>query len=193
MFQVAFEAAAGTGLVDAADSGTRATILKRLKKASTEGRAAIEELLMEDGGGTECAKRLSDLQDNLIRSIYGFASEQTYPPVRPEDKLMAVVAVGGYGRGTLAPGSDIDLLFISPSHVGPRFRKIVEYILYLLWDMDFKVGHATRSVQECLRLSRTDMTIRTAILESRLIAGEEKMFNELVRAVRRRYRERHRG
>ena len=92
---------------------------------------------------------------------------------------MAIVAVGGYGRGTLAPGSDIDLLFLLPYKQTPWGEQIVEYLLYMLWDLGLKVGHATRNVDECIRLSRTDMTIRTAILEARFLWGDEALFDEL--------------
>ncbi|TIU16729.1 MAG: hypothetical protein E5W20_04675, partial [Mesorhizobium sp.] len=89
---------------------------------------------------------------------------------------MAVVAVGGYGRGTLAPGSDIDLLFLLPYKQTPWGEQTVEYMLYMLWDMGLKVGHATRNIDECLRLSRTDITIRTSILEARFLWGERKLY-----------------
>lgn len=93
---------------------------------------------------------------------------------------MSVVAVGGYGRGTLAPGSDVDLLFLLPYKQTPWGEQIVEYILYMLWDLGLKVGHATRNVEECLRLSKSDMTIRTAILEARHVWGDTDLYEELV-------------
>ena len=97
---------------------------------------------------------------------------------------MAVVAVGGYGRGTLAPGSDIDLLFLLPYKQTPWGEQIVEYMLYMLWDLGLKVGHATRNIDECMRLSRSDMTIRTAILEARFVWGERGAVRRADRALR---------
>ena len=96
---------------------------------------------------------------------------------------MAVVAVGGYGRGTLAPGSDIDLLFLLPYKQTPWGESVVEFILYMLWDLGLKVGHATRTVDECIRLARSDMTIRTALLEARYIWGDEALFDDAGRAA----------
>jgi [protein-PII] uridylyltransferase len=80
----------------------------------------------------------------------------------------------------LAPGSDIDLLFLLPYKLTALGESLVEYILYMLWDMGFKVGHATRTLEECIRLSRDDMTIRTAILEARFLWGNTDLFDEML-------------
>jgi len=93
---------------------------------------------------------------------------------------MAVVATGGYGRGVLAPGSDIDLLFLLPYKQTAWGESVAETILYCLWDMGLKVGHATRSVNECIRAAKADMTIRTAVLEARFLLGDRKLYDELV-------------
>src|SRR5213079_3441722 len=88
------------------------------------------------------------------------------------------VATGGYGRGILAPSSDIDLLFLLPYKQTAWSESIAEAILYALWDMGLKVGHATRSVNECIRQSKADMTIRTALLEARYLLGDRPLFDE---------------
>ena len=87
---------------------------------------------------------------------------------------MAVVATGGYGRGLLAPGSDIDLLFLLPYKQTAWGESVAEAILYCLWDLGLKVGHATRSIDECIRQAKADMTIRTAVLESRFLLGDKQ-------------------
>ncbi len=154
----------------------RAELLAVLKEASAEGRENARNLLRTDGSGLKCAYRISGLQDLIISCIYDFAVQHAFPGA---SQKMAVAAVGGYGRGTLAPGSDIDLLFILPGAQAERTTRVVEFILYLLWDMGFKVGHASRTVEECIKLSRSDMTIRTAILETRYICGHEPLVSEL--------------
>ena len=170
---------------------TRTAIVDRLKAVLAEGRAEAERQLRADGRGTLCARRLSDLQDEIIRAIHDFAVEHVYPVDNPSRaERMAIVAVGGYGRGTLAPGSDIDLLFLLPYKQTPWGESVVEYILYMLWDLGQKVGHATRTVDECIRLARSDMTIRTAMLEARYIWGDKALFDELVGALRHRGRAR---
>ncbi|NKL75747.1 [protein-PII] uridylyltransferase [Rhizobium leguminosarum] len=154
----------------------RADLLAVLKKASTEGRQKAREALMADGGGLNCAYRISWLQDQITTVLYNFATAHIFP--QQKDKF-AVTAVGGYGRDTLAPGSDIDLLFLFLPRPAEETHKAVEFMLYVLWDMGFKVGHATRTVEECIALSKSDMTIRTAILEMRYICGLQRLETEL--------------
>jgi len=162
-------------------AGVRDQALAILRRTIAEGRARAEAMLREDGGGTACAERLSHLMDEVIRALYDFATEHVYRSRNPSAaERMAVVAVGGYGRGTLAPGSDIDLLFVLPYKQTPWGEQVVEYILYVLWDLGLKVGHATRTVEECVRLSRADITIRTSILEARFLWGEERLLDDLV-------------
>ncbi|MBB5754077.1 [protein-PII] uridylyltransferase [Prosthecomicrobium pneumaticum] len=171
--------AAGAGKAEA-----RAALLAHLKTRLKDGRAEAERRLLAGtrGSGRHCARALSDLQDGIIRLLYEVAVGQVYPAENPSNaERMAVVAVGGYGRGMLAPGSDIDLLFLLPYKQTPWGESVVEFILYMLWDLGLKVGHATRSVDECIRLARTDMTIRTAILEARFLWGEEALFRDLSR------------
>ncbi|WP_152046662.1 [protein-PII] uridylyltransferase [Aureimonas psammosilenae] len=158
----------------------RAGVQKLLRERIVAARKAAEAMLFSDGGGLACAARLSIIQDELIRAIFDFAQAHVFDTVNlSAAERMAVVAVGGYGRGTLAPGSDIDLLFLLPYKQTAFGEQIVEYLLYMLWDLGFKVGHATRSVEECIRLSKSDMTIRTSILERRLVTGEAMLFEEL--------------
>ena len=166
---------------DGNSSDVRLKVLTRLKEVSANGRAKAEELLIEDGSGADCAARLSHLQDEIIRCIYDFAIVHVLRASNlSEGERMAVVAVGGYGRATLAPGSDIDLLFLLPYKLTSLGESLVEYILYMLWDMGFKVGHATRTLDECIRLSRDDMTIRTSILEARFLWGNSNLFDEML-------------
>jgi [protein-PII] uridylyltransferase len=158
----------------------RAAVARRLKAALTEARARAEQLLLKDRHGRRCAERLSGLQDEIIRILFDFAAGALYPPqVRSQAERMAVIATGGYGRGLLAPGSDIDLLFVLPYKQTAWGESVAEALLYCLWDMGQKVGHATRSVNECIRQAKADMTIRTALLESRYLFGDAALHGEL--------------
>ncbi len=159
----------------------RGAVAQRLKTALVEGRAAAERLLLKDRRGRLCAERLGFMQDEIIRVLYEFAERHLYPVQNPsESERMAIIATGGYGRGILAPGSDIDLLFLLPYKKTAWSESIAEAILYALWDMGLKVGYATRSVNECIRQSKADMTIRTAVLEARYLLGDRKLFDELM-------------
>src|SRR5215472_17310560 len=154
---------------------------QRLKAAHADARILAEQLLLEDRHGRACAERLCRLQDDIIRVIYDFAARHLYPPQTASDaEHMAVIATGGYGRGLMAPGSDIDLLFLLPYKQTAWGESIAETILYCLWDMGLKVGHATRSVDECIRQAKADMTIRTAVLEGRFLLGDQALFDELI-------------
>ncbi|HYY36906.1 MAG TPA: bifunctional uridylyltransferase/uridylyl-removing protein, partial [Xanthobacteraceae bacterium] len=159
----------------------RLAVSRQLRGALGRGRAAVERLLIADRHGRRCAERLCTMQDEIIRVLFEFAIKHLYPAQNPsEAERMAIVATGGYGRGVLAAGSDIDLLFLLPYKQTAWGESVAETILYCLWDMGLKVGHATRSVNECIRAAKDDMTIRTALLEARYLFGERKLYDELV-------------
>ena len=96
-----------------------------------------------------------------------------------EGERIAVLAVGGYGRAEMAPHSDVDLLFLTPWKITPWAEAVIESMLYMLWDLKLKVGHSSRTVADCLRLGRDDITIRTALLEHRFICGHAPLETEL--------------
>ena len=158
----------------------RVAVAQCLKAALMRGRARAEDLLRKDRHGRRCAERLCQMQDDIIRILFDFTGTELYPTRVPsEAEHMAVIATGGYGRGLLAPGSDIDLLFLLPYKQTAWGESVAEALLYCLWDMGLKVGHATRSVDESIRQAKADMTIRTALLESRYVLGDAKLHNEL--------------
>jgi [protein-PII] uridylyltransferase len=159
----------------------RLEVARRIKAALVQGRAAAENLLIKDRHGRRCAERLCFMQDEIIRVLYEFTAKHLYPAENPsEAEHMAIVATGGYGRGVLAAGSDIDLLFLLPYKQTAWGESVAETILYCLWDTGLKVGHATRSINECIRQAKADMTVRTALLESRYLLGDNKLYDELV-------------
>jgi [protein-PII] uridylyltransferase len=158
----------------------RPAVLGLFKQALAEGRAEVQHRFEAGCGGRQAARDLAYLTDQLLRLLYDDVAQRVYPTANPTlSERMAVVAVGGYGRGELAPQSDVDLLFLLPYKQTPLGEQIVETMLYLLWDLGLKVGHATRSIDECLRMARNDVTIRTALLEARYIWGDQPLFDEL--------------
>jgi len=162
----------------------RRALVPLIRAFAATMRSEAEAKLVADGRGTACARALSDAQDLLIRLLFtlGRGVYKAHNPSAAE--RIAVVAVGGYGRGTLAPGSDIDLLFLLPYKQTAWGESVVEFILYLLWDSGFKVGHAVRSIDESLRLARSDSTIQTAVLEARYLCGDRQLYEELDKRYR---------
>ncbi len=162
-------------------SDVRLDVVEALKEALASGRKRAEAMLRADGSGMACAMRLSGEMDVIISTLFRFAASHVYPSVNPSvGERIAVVAVGGYGRGTLAPGSDIDLLFLLPWKQTPWGEQVIEFILYTLWDLGLKVGHATRSLEDSIRMAKTDVTVRTAVLEARLVHGDRDVFDTLM-------------
>jgi [protein-PII] uridylyltransferase len=168
-------------LADAQTGDTfRAALARMMKAELAQAREAAQAQLLRDRHGRRCAERLCEVQDQVIRLVFDAATRHLYRSTTPSSgERMAVVATGGYGRGLMAPESDIDLLFVLPYKQTAWGEQVAEAILYCLWDMGLKVGHATRSIDECIRQARADMTIRTAILETRFLVGDRPLYDEL--------------
>jgi len=98
---------------------------------------------------------------------------------------IAVIAVGGYGRREMAPFSDVDLLFLTPYKITAWAESVIESMLYILWDLKLKVGHASRTIRDCIRLGTEDFTIRTAMLEHHFLAGDADLAAELDTTLKR--------
>jgi len=163
------------GSADSSDQKT--DVLNLFKTTKAHIFEAVEKELKENGKGLICTQYLAGAMDRLINVIYSYAIHYVYPNLnQAEDEKISIVAVGGYGRATLAPHSDIDLLFILPYKQTASSESIIEYILYMLWDLGYKVGHSTRTVDDCLKYAKEDMTIRTALLESRFIVGNKNIY-----------------
>jgi [protein-PII] uridylyltransferase len=159
----------------------RGRALKILKDALIQGRARVKERFSSGAGARATVHAQSYLVDQIIRLAYDFTVNRVFRLPNPTSgEKLALVAVGGYGRGQLAPWSDVDLLFLFPWKQTPWGEQVTEYLLYLLWDLGLKVGHATRNVDECIHAARADVTVRTAILEARWLWGEQDLFTELL-------------
>ena len=158
----------------------RRQVLAALKGAFARGHAEVRRRFEQGAPGDLTLRAQCYLVDQLIRVVYDHVTQRLYPVGNPSaGERLSLVAVGGYGRGELAPFSDLDLPFVLPYKMTPRSEQVVEAILYLLWDIGFKVGHAARSIDECLRQAKADMTVRTGLLEMRPLSGDQALFAEL--------------
>ncbi len=156
--------------------------LERLRTRLEEGRRAIRARFERDGDAARVHTDHARLMDALLRGLLDYASRHVYPTANPTaGEEITVLAVGGYGRAELAPHSDIDLLFLYPYKRTPLVEQLAEFLLLKLWDAKLKVGHATRSVDECLRFAEQDLTIFTGLLESRPLWGSTKLAEEFAR------------
>lgn len=158
----------------------RAQVLAAAKSALAATSEDLEARFKAGMPAMAAMEARSDAMDAVICALLDQAASKIFPASNlTTGERFAVIAVGGYGRATLAPFSDIDLLFLTPYKRASRVEQMVEHVLYLLWDLGLKVGHATRTVEDCVRLAKTDMTIRTSMLEGRIIWGEEPLFEDL--------------
>ncbi len=172
------------GAIAGAESNTetrRKAALACLKPLVGDARGKIgERIASRSLSGLEAANALRELHDLLIRILYEFTAAHLCEVQNPTDsEHLAIVATGGYGRGLLAPFSDLDLLFLRPFKRTAWGESVIELVLLMLWDLGLRIGHAARSLDECLRLARQDMTVRTGLLEARFVCGDAALAGRL--------------
>jgi [protein-PII] uridylyltransferase len=158
-----------------------------LRQALKDGRAELKRRIAEaPQRGIELAASYAFLTDQLLRLAYDFVTQSLYRVTNPTTaERMTLIAVGGYGRGEMAPFSDVDLMFLTPYKQTAWGEQVIESILYILWDLGLKVGHSTRSVDEMVRAAREDLTICTALLEARYVWGDQGLNDEAAARFRR--------
>lgn len=168
------EAAAG-------EADVRKAVATILRESWDAARLKAARRLEAGGDGVEVARLYSAAADDMLTALWRFTTDTLYPAPNPtEAERLSLIAVGGYGRGVLAPFSDLDLLFLRPWKSIPRTEQVIEFMLYVLWDLGVKVGQAARSVDECLSLAKTEMTVRTALLEARPLAGDDALAEDFI-------------
>jgi len=164
------------------DQQINQNILAEFKEVLEKGHNEIKsrfESGEEDGGQTY--KNGSYLLDQIVVSLHEFATQRVAPPALKNTKKdgaqqFSIIATGGYGRAEIAPYSDIDLMFLFKRKPVRTEEKLVEWMLYMLWDLGLKVGHATRSVNEAIKTAKEDHTVRTSLLDARIVSGSDELF-----------------
>ncbi len=161
--------------------------LKRLARTYIDkGRGLLFERHRSGAGGLEVGAAWSTVMDHLIRHLFAAISAEWSNRVPKSNSQFALVAQGGYGRGELNPQSDIDLLFLYSWKVSPFAEAVTEKLLYTLWDAGLQVGHATRSIADCLRLAHSDMRVRTSLLDARFLCGDYGLYGTFDKSVESR-------
>lgn len=179
-----------TAVADEKDSRNRAlTILREsFETAMRDARTLFENGLRD---GLETAHLISAIHDQTILALWDYATVHEVRASNPtESERIALCAVGGSGRGEMAPFSDVDLLFLTNDKKGsPHVERLTEFVLYMLWDLGFKVGHSVRTIDQALKFAKEDQTILTAMLDMRFLAGDralaDKLYSRFRRDVRR--------
>jgi len=169
-----------TALDTAAPEDRRKSVAAVLKVALESGRAEIRRrIIAVPGHGLELAGAQSFLIDQILRMAFDATVGTLYRLDNPTAaERITLVAIGGYGRAEMAPYSDVDLMFLSPVRATAWVEQVVEAMLYILWDLGLKVGHSTRTPDDMIRMAKTDLTVRTALLEARYLWGDQPLYDE---------------
>ena len=145
------------------------------------------------GGGLEICTARATILDVLLKYLWTAARESLSGPGQKEFPPVAVVAIGGYGRAELNPHSDIDLMFLHDRQVAsnrplPYLSRIIDGLLYPLWDIGLKVSHSVRTIEEAVRVANGDMQSKTSLIEARLVIGDQALFNKFQKNAGRQVR-----
>ena len=176
--RVKLTAAAQNNLGD--PQAARKVAIDHLHAALFRGRMIAQERLQQGADGLDTARLLCAVQDEVIHALYDYTTTHVIRARNPtEAERIAIVATGGYGRGVMAPSSDTDLLFLRAYKASPHTESVIEYMLYAMWDMGLKVGHAFRTPNECVKLAAEDVTIKTSMLDARFICGDEVLATDM--------------
>ena len=174
----AIVAAIGDVVENKGAAQARSAIVALLREALAAGRAELgTRLAASPAAGHEITHGHAFLIDQVIRVVHDHVVNDLYPVAnRSSGERLALLAVGGYGRGEMCPHSDVDIAFITPAKPTAWCEQAIEAILYFLWDLGLTVGHSSRSLDEMVRQAKADLTIRTAILESRYLWGDREVY-----------------
>jgi [protein-PII] uridylyltransferase len=156
-------------------------VVQLIREQLDQGRDKVRTaLLAHPDSGLRVARSYTYIMDVVVAGVFHYCANHLHPaPIRTKAQQLAVVAVGGTGRGEMAPFSDVDLLFLTPYKQTAWGESVIESMLYILWDLKLKIGQSVRSIDDCIRLAGTDLTIRTALLEKRFICGDRAPFDDL--------------
>ena len=154
----------------------RSVFLQELKDADKTAQEALKSDNFgrwENGMGLRISADLTILRDTLLMKAMEYCGGLP--------KGLALLAVGGYGRGEMSPYSDVDILILHRDDNLPT--EFINQFLYILWDIGLKLGNSVRSIKNVVSHSREDITLLTSLFESRLLSGDSKLVDEMYKAI----------
>ena len=159
-------------------------IAKVLKKDIKLYFDTLEETFATSGGKDFLVKHTKKI-DSILKLVYKVATRDMFGDYLPMKNSipLSLVALGSYGREQLCVHSDIDLMLVYKDVPGYNVKELIEKILYILWDTGLKLGHRVHTVDELCDVSKTDITIKTALIESRMIEGSSFIWMETQNAI----------
>jgi [protein-PII] uridylyltransferase len=164
---------------DSSEAALRSETVRILRAAQVKGRETIATAFAAAPFDAQAmTASYTYLTDGMVKSVLLVTTTYLHP-TPPNAPALSVIGVGGYGRGEMAPFSDVDLLFLLPAKITPWASSVIEAMLYILWDLKLKVGHSSRTIRDCVQLGSEDYTIQTALLEHRYVGGCAALAEEL--------------
>jgi len=153
------------------------------RAALTEGLEALKQRHAEGASGHDSVRTHARFMDDVVGSLSRLASADAEAAGLAPTPFV-VVALGGYGRGELHPSSDVDLMVVYDGELSPYVQRVMQELLYTLWDLGLQVGHSLRSLEDCVAMARTDFPSRTSMQEARLVVGDRRLFGRFARVLR---------
>src|SRR5256886_8099791 len=157
--------------------------LEFFRQALAQGFGSLKVRHAEGASGQESVRTHARLMDEVIFSLTRLIAADA-SRARLDPTSLVVAALGGYGRGELHPLSDIDLMVVYDGELSPYVQRMMQELLYSLWDLGLQVGHSLRSLDDCVAMARTDFPSRTSMQEARFLAGDRRLFGPVRRVLR---------
>ena len=153
----------------------RKKAISKLKELIQKESSLIETLIIKEPIKEILSKRC-ELNDGVIR----YVAKQFF---KKDESKLNIIAVGGYGRGEFYPKSDTDLLILLDKNSKNDLKNNISKFLTFLWDIGIEASHSTRTINECIKQSKKDVSVGTSLLESRSIFGSNELFREYEKKV----------
>src|SRR6266581_8992502 len=156
--------------------------LELLRQHLTSNVEFLRAAHLGGASGQQSVAAYAGFMDIFLGTLYRLAVEDAKREGLVPSPLV-LVALGGYGRGELHPLSDLDLMLIYDGEMGPYVQRVTQGLLYALWDLGLQVGHAVRSLPDCLAMARTDFPSRTSMQQARFLVGDRRLFNRFLKVL----------